>query len=68
MTKHKKTLSYEEAINELECILRMIEEEDLPIDDLTKHVERASFLLKMCKEKIFKTEQEVKEIMEQLDS
>ena len=56
-------IKYNEAIAEIENILRQIENEDLDVDDLSEKVKRAYFLLKFCKEKLHSTEQDIEKIM-----
>ena len=59
-----KEFNYRKAIEEIESILRKIESGETDIDNLTSEIKRASLLLQECKEKLFKTEEEVKEIFE----
>jgi len=63
----KKNSSYNDAVAEIEDILRKIENEELDVDELGKNVERVSFLLKMCKEKLHKTEVEVEKILGEME-
>lgn len=61
----KKTqISYSEALQELEEILRSIESADTDIDTLSAKVTRATELIKICRERLLKVEGEVKEILE----
>lgn len=64
----QKKISYNEAISEIEQILSKIESGDLNVDDLTKEVKRASFLLKTCQQKLKTTEKEVNKILDEMDS
>lgn len=57
--------SYTEAYNELQEIVRKMENADVSVDELTKNIERATQLIKICKDKLTKTEAEVNKIMEQ---
>ncbi|MDR1672926.1 MAG: exodeoxyribonuclease VII small subunit [Bacteroidales bacterium] len=61
----KKDISYREATNEIEAILEKIENGEIDIDELAKEIERAASLLQICKEKLFRTEQEVENIIQQ---
>jgi exodeoxyribonuclease VII small subunit len=65
MTKQK--ITYNKAIKELEQILLKIENEELDVDDLSDYVKRASVLVKMCEEKLKKTESDVEKILDELD-
>jgi len=63
----KKNISYSEAINEIEEILRIIENNDADVDLLTEKVKRACFLIKYCKNKLHNTETEVEKLFKELD-
>lgn len=60
-------LTYTEAITELEAIVEEIENEDISVDDLSKKVKRASELIRLCKTKLTKTEQEVNEVLKEIE-
>ena len=59
----KKEPGYREAINEIEVILAKIEGGETDIDDLAAEIKRAAKLLQDCKDKLFRTEQEVGKII-----
>ncbi|MDR2037060.1 MAG: exodeoxyribonuclease VII small subunit [Bacteroidales bacterium] len=59
----KKELNYSESIEEIERILEKIEQGETDVDELTEEIKRAAKLLHSCKEKLFKTEQEVSKII-----
>jgi exodeoxyribonuclease VII small subunit len=59
--------TYEEAFAELQSIIKEIENGTISIDELSKKVSRASELIKLCKEKLFKTEQEVSGVLKELE-
>jgi len=63
----KKKISYNEAITEVEEILQKIENEELDVDDLSDKVKRVSALIKICKEKLYKTEEEVEKILKEIE-
>lgn len=56
-------MSYNEALGELEDILRSIESTDTDIDTLSAKVSRATELIKLCRARLLKVEGEVKEIL-----
>ena len=56
-------IKYNEAVKEIEEILRQIENEELDVDDLSTKVKRAYLLLRICKEKLHSTEQDIEKIM-----
>lgn len=66
MVTIKKT-SYQEAIAEIEEILVKIESNELDIDELAEKVKRVAFLLKLCKDKLQKTNEEVERILGELE-
>lgn len=61
----QKKISYNEALAELEEILRSIEGEDVDIDALAGKVERASELIRHCRERLLKVEEQVKTILQE---
>ena len=63
----ESSLSYNMAIRELEEILKEIEESEVDIDLLSAKVERASVLLKLCREKISKAETRVVKILTEIE-
>lgn len=64
----KKIISYSSAIDEIEIILNEIENNDVEIDHLSDKVKRVSFLLEVCKSKLFKTEEQIEKIFEEKTS
>ena len=59
----KKGPGYRQSIEEVECILSKIERGETDLEDLSGEIQRAAKLLKECKEKLFKTEKEVEQMM-----
>ena len=55
--------SYKEAVEELEGIVKQMQSPDCDIDKLSEYTGRALTLLKYCKEKLFKTEEEVRKTL-----
>jgi len=62
-----KKLTYNEAISEIEEILDKIENEELDVDELAEKVKRVSTLLKMCKDKLHKTNDQVEQILKEME-
>lgn len=62
-----KKISYNEAMAEIEDILEKIESEELDVDELAEKVKRVSFLLKTCKEKLTKTNEQVEQILKEME-
>ncbi|HPF50560.1 MAG TPA: exodeoxyribonuclease VII small subunit [Draconibacterium sp.] len=63
----KKTTSYREAMAEIEDILEKIENEELDVDELAEKVKRVSTLLKFCKDKLTKTNEQVEQILKEME-
>jgi len=59
----KKEKTYTESIRELEEILERVENGELDVDDLTKEITKASAIIKSCKDKLYKTDEEIKKIL-----
>lgn len=62
----KKTESYNESIAKLRAIVSDIENGELDVDILSEKVKEASRLIKICKDKLYKADEEVKKILEEL--
>lgn len=60
----KKEPKFNEALAELQTIVRKMEADDVDIDALAEHVKRAQELVDVCKKKLVKTEEEVKKLTE----
>ncbi len=63
----KKEESYNDAVDKLRQIVAEIEKGDLDIDILSEKVKEAARLVRLCKEKLFKVEDEVKKTLEELE-
>ena len=61
----KKEETYNEAIEKLRKIVA--ENGDLDVDILSEKVKEATRLIKLCKEKLYKVDEEVKKVLEELD-
>ena len=59
----KKETKYEEAMAELQDIVRRMENDELDIDQMTAQLKRAQELIKLCKDKLTKTDEEIKKIL-----
>ncbi len=63
----EKKESYNKAIEKLRGIIQDIESGELDVDVLSEKVKEASLLIKLCREKLFKADEEVKKILDTLD-
>ena len=60
------TLTYDDAVRELQEILNALQSGQLGIDELTTKLQRASALLDFCQGKLTKTEAEVQAVLKRL--
>ena len=60
-------ISYTEAFTELQQIVMEMENAEIGIDELDAKVKRASALLRICREKLYKTEQNVLETLKSIE-
>ncbi|MEM9299524.1 MAG: exodeoxyribonuclease VII small subunit [Bacteroidota bacterium] len=65
MTKKKQT--YKDSIEELESIIKRIENGDVDIDELSSLVKRSAQLIKACKAKLRDTEVELDQFLNDQD-
>lgn len=56
-----ESIKYEEALAQLETIVRKMENNEYTIDELTVQLKTAQQLIKICREKLTKTEAELLE-------
>ena len=60
----KKEETYDTAVAELTAILRELEDETVSVDKLSAKVKRARELIRFCKGKLLKTEEEVQGLLD----
>lgn len=58
-------MKYEEAVAQLETIVRRMETGELNLDSLADELKKAQKLIKMCKDKLTKTDEEIKKMLEE---
>ncbi len=63
-----ETIGYADAMQELEQVLRDLEGDDLDVDMLAARVERASFLIGLCRKRIGAARVQVERVVANLDS
>ena len=56
-------IKYEEALRQIEDIVSRLENDETDIDALSTELKKAQKLIKMCKDILNKTEQDVKKIL-----
>ena len=62
----KETKTYQEAFEELQLLVRKMENAEIPVDDLAEMIKRATLLINICKKKLTDTEEEVKGLLEKI--
>jgi len=59
--------TYTSAFEELQQIVRDMEDGEITVDELAVKVKRASELIKFCKQKLVSTEEDVNSILKELE-
>ncbi|MDA8432479.1 MAG: exodeoxyribonuclease VII small subunit [Nitrospiraceae bacterium] len=62
-----KQITYSRALNELEKIIAEIESEETDLDVLSEKVKRAAMLIRLCRQKLRATEEEVKKALSEME-
>lgn len=60
-------MTYNEAIQELETILRSLETDQVDVDDLTARAERSAELIRLCRHKLRHAETSLDRVFDSLD-
>ncbi len=60
-------MTYNEAIQELETILRSLETDQVDVDDLTARAERSAELVRLCRHKLRHAEATLDRVFDSLD-
>lgn len=58
-------MKYEEAIKNLESIVSMMESGKLDLDQLEEKLKEAQQLVKLCRDKLTKTDEEISKLLQQ---
>ena len=61
-----KEIKYELALTQLEEIVEQMENDELNIDELGEQLKKAQKLVKLCKDKLTKTDEEIKKILTEM--
>ena len=67
MEENIAELTYSQAVNELEEIVKKMQSPDCSIDNLSDYTARSLKLLQVCKTKLTTTDEELKKILAELD-
>ena len=57
-------MSYDEAIKQLDTIVNKMESNELDIDQMAEQLKQAKKLIKLCKDKLTKTDEEIKTLLQ----
>jgi len=60
-------ITYTQAFEELQAIVEEIEKGQISVDELSEKVKRATFLIKLCQNRLNTTEEDVKQILKELE-
>ena len=60
----KQNIKYEDAVRRLEDIVTRMENNELDIDMLSEQLKTAQQLIKLCKDKLTKTDREIKKLLD----
>ena len=58
-------MKYEDAVKQLDEIVSKVENNELEIDELTAQLKNAQELIKFCRDTLYKTDEEVKKLLEE---
>ena len=61
----RKDLKYEEAMVTLEQIVARMENNELDLDTMSEELKKAQQLIKLCKDKLTKTDQEIRKLLKE---
>ena len=59
-----KDIKYEEAVRQLEAIVDKMERGELDIDSMAAQLKQAQELVKLCKQKLKRTDDEIQKLLE----
>jgi exodeoxyribonuclease VII small subunit len=62
----EKPETYQKAFEELQMLVRKMENAEISVDELAEMIKRATLLINICRKKLTDTEEEVKLLLEKL--
>lgn len=63
----EQEMTYKKAIEEIEAIVKSLEDNKMDIDVLGERVKRAAELIEFCKSKLHDTEEEVEKVLKSME-
>ena len=64
--KNDETIGYAQALEELQSILKELENNEVDVDKLATNVQRASQLIELCRERISNAKLQIEEVVKGL--
>ena len=58
-------MKYEEAMRQLQEIVRKMENDELDIDQMSEQLKHAQELIKLCRDKLTKTDEEIQKLLKE---
>ena len=58
-------MKYEEAMRQLQEIVRKMENDELDIDQMSEQLKHAQELIKLCRDKLTKTDDEIQKLLKE---
>ncbi len=62
----EESLTYKSAMEEIENLVKLLEENKLDVDELREKVKRIAVFVEFCKEKLHSTEEEVNKVLKSI--
>ena len=59
-------MKYEEAMRQLQEIVRKMENDELDIDQMSEQLKHAQELIKLCRDKLTKTDDEIQKLLKEV--
>lgn len=59
----EKKLTYTQAMKQLQDIVEQLEDNSLDIDELTEKVKKAQELIRFCRDRLYKTDEEIQKLL-----
>lgn len=63
----EEQINYAQAFDELQKIIGLIERGEVTIDELSAQVKRAAYLIRICRQKLNETEQDIEEVLKTIE-
>jgi exodeoxyribonuclease VII small subunit len=63
----EEQINYAQAFDELQKIVGLIERGEVTIDELSAQVKRAAYLIRICRQKLNETEQDIEEVLKTIE-